>query len=165
MNTQIYLSVHTMVCPRLLNVCTYLQTTVNSHCISLLSGNASRGQGLGAPTYPPVWSWILPGRTAREVLLSALAQIKFWSLTAWLRRGLRSGDTVLERVCWRLQLRRGHRSFGEVPSSAFLLQFLSSTYSTKLYLMTIKFGGEQRDDRLLLFAQFVSNLEAGWDTC
>jgi len=59
----------------------------------------------------------------------------------------------------------GHFSAREVPSSAFLFQFVSSTSSTKLWLMTNQFGGDQRDDRLLLFVQFVCNFGAGLGAC
>lgn len=50
--TQIYLSVHTIVYPKPLNIWEYLQTSVNSHLIALWSGNDSREQGLGASKYP-----------------------------------------------------------------------------------------------------------------
>lgn len=50
--TQIYLSVHTIVYPKPLNIWEYLQTSVNSHYIALWRGNDSREQGLGASKYP-----------------------------------------------------------------------------------------------------------------
>lgn len=124
MNTQIYLSVHIMVCRRLLNVCTYLQTTVNSRCISLLSENTSRGQGLGAPT-PSMKLHIArahsQGSAAQCISIDTI--LVSHTLAFQLRRGLRSGDTVLERVCWRLQLREAI-----VHSGKFLYQLFCSSF-------------------------------------